>query len=204
MDGRCARAVRVKKRAVTREGGSDAGEGASESSVSSSAGARSSGTELEARKRAFWETFWTTLEENRGKAPFMKRRGTDDGRERRSSGDEDARTEVWTVPKGSDTFWGRCTIGGLMLAVAFAWSAWELTHWPTVRFVAMNPSVFVFNPLGLDAEASVSVVLEIVRRLAKPTLRFIASWCAMRSHWRAMWATFAASFLCPNVLSEVL
>ena len=181
----------------------DAG-GVESSASSSSSGTSSSGTELEARKRAVWETFWTTLDENRGKAPFMKRRGTDDGRERRSSGDEDARAEVWTVPKGSDTFWGRCTIGGLMLAIGFAWSAWYLTHWPTVRFAVMNPSVFVFNPFGVDADASVSVVVEIVRRLAKPTLRFIASWCALRSHWRAMWATFGASFLCPAVLSEVV
>ncbi|ABO97463.1 predicted protein [Ostreococcus lucimarinus CCE9901] len=93
----------------------------------------------------------------------------------------------------STSFWGRCTIGGLVLAVLMTLSASSLTHWPTVAFAFANPTTFAINPSAADAEAKIAVVLEIGRRLAKPCVRYLAAWFALRSRWRLMWATFAAS-----------
>ena len=163
----------------------------------------SSRAALEEKKRAFWETFWETLEEQRGKAPFMKTRrrvetmttattnvqGTTTGTVRRESG---------VIPR-SDTFWGRCTIGGLALAVLMTLSASSLTHWPTARYALCNPLVFIFDPSGPEAEAKFAIVAEIVRRLAKPMVRYFAAWCALRSRWRLMWASFAFSCVLPAV-----
>ena len=185
-DGTAATTERASRAKAPRSGAMDAAEDA---------------TGTAAARRAFWETFWRVLEENRGKAPFARRRAVDDGETRSRARDGKSESvEAWPVPVRSDTFWGRCTIGGLCLAIGFAYSACALTHWPTVRYVAANPLVFAFNPFGVDAEANATLVIEIFRRLVKPGLRFVASWCALRSNWRWMWGTLGASMLFPAVL----
>jgi hypothetical protein len=163
-----------------------------------------------ARRDAFWETFWETLDAQRGKAPFMKARtapGRRGGEAAPASGGETTTTETTETTRGeattdeamvsststSTSFWGRCTIGGLVLAVLMTLSASSLTHWPTVAFAFANPTTFAINPSAADAEAKIAVVLEIGRRLAKPCVRYLAAWFALRSRWRLMWATFAAS-----------
>ena len=156
---------------------------------------------VEEKKRAFWETFWETLEEQRGKAPFMKTRR----RVETTTTTTETTTETETVRREtdgtarSDTFWGRCTIGGLALAVLMTLSASSLTHWPTAKYAACNPLVFFFDPSGPEAEAKFAIVAEIARRLAKPVVRYFAAWCALRSRWRLMWASFAASCVLPVV-----
>jgi len=156
----------------------------------------------DARREAFWETFWETLDAQRGKAPFMKTRTAPGRRARREDaaarGGETTETATETATEetmvaASTTFWGRCTIGGLVLAVLMTLSASSLTHWPTVAFALANPSTFAIDPNAADAEAKIAVVLEIGRRLGKPCVRYLAAWFALRSRWRLMWATFAAS-----------
>jgi hypothetical protein len=162
----------------------------------------SSRAALEEKKRAFWETFWETLEEQRGKAPFMKTRRrvetTTTTTNVQGTTTETVHRESDVIPR-SDTFWGRCTIGGLVLAVLMTLSASSLTHWPTARYVLCNPLVFIFDPSGPEAEAKFAIVAEIARRLVKPMVRYFAAWCALRSRWRLMWASFAASCVLPAV-----
>ena len=78
-------------------------------------------------------------------------------------------------------------------------SASSLTHWPTAKYAACNPLVFFFDPSGPEAETKFAIVAEIARRLAKPVARYFAAWCALRSRWRLMWASFAASCVLPVV-----
>jgi len=173
----------------------------------SDASEESSRVALEEKKRAFWETFWETLEEQRGKAPFMKTRRrvettttatTTTTTNVQGTTTETVRRELDVIPR-SDTFWGRCTIGGLMMGVLMTLSASSLTHWPTARYALCNPLVFIFDPSGPEAEAKFAIVAEIARRLAKPMVRYFAAWCAVRSRWRLMWASFAASCVLPAV-----
>ena len=163
---------------------------------------------LEAKKKEFWRVFWLTLDEQRGKAPFMKRRSAsvaaavdaDVGAEDKNAKTTAMRDDVAAASdRSGDGFWARCTIGGLVLAILMGLSAYSLTHWPTVAYVATHPGVFIFNPTSVDAAARVDVVLEIIRRLAKPAVRFAATWCALRSSWRAMILLFGVSTIIPAV-----
>jgi hypothetical protein len=165
------------------------------------------------KREKFWETFWETLDEQRGKAPFMKTRrvagrrvGAEDAAARGDTtettmnGEEmETSDAVVSSTSSSSSFWGRCTIGGLVLAVLMVLSASSLTHWPTVTFAFANPSTFLIDPNAPDAEAKITVLREIVRRLGKPFVRYLAAWFALRSRWRLMWSAFAASCVIPAV-----
>ena len=185
------------------EASGDASEGTpkrGETSMGDQNASGGDGETLEEKKRAFWETFWETLDAQRGKAPFMKRNAPTAVKATKETTKETTTTmRRFEIPEGSDTFWGRCTIGGLVLAIFMTLSAYSLTHWPTVRFVLTNPLIFLFDPSAPDAGARVEMIKEIVRRLAKPMVRYLAAWCALRSRWRTMWIAFAVSCGVPAV-----
>ena len=196
--------ARGRKWSTTRaEASGDASEGTpkrSETSMGDQNASGGDGETLEEKKRAFWETFWETLDAQRGKAPFMKRNATTAVKATKETTKETtSRMRRFEIPEGSDTFWGRCTIGGLVLAIFMTLSAYSLTHWPTVRFVLTNPLIFLFDPSAPDAGARVEMIKEIARRLAKPMVRYLAAWCALRSRWRTMWIAFAISCGVPAV-----
>ena len=188
--------ARGRKWSTTRvKASGDASEGTpkrDETSMGDGNASGGDGETLEEKKRAFWET----LDAQRGKAPFMKRNATTAVKATKETASTMRRFEI---PEGSDTFWGRCTIGGLVLAIFMTLSAYSLTHWPTVRFVLTNPLIFLFDPSAPDAGARVEMIKEIVRRLAKPMVRYLAAWCALRSRWRTMWIAFAISCGVPAV-----
>lgn len=219
MVPRDARAVAMRARRGGARGGGARALGRGKDDVDARGGLNARGDDdgddarraedIDAKKKEFWRVFWSTLDEQRGKAPFMKRGRVSAGVDgvaspstRTTPTTTEARVEV-AVPELGEGFWERCTIGGLVLAILMGLSAYSLTHWPTVAYAATHPSVFMFNPASADAAAQVDVVLEIIRRLAKPAVRFAATWCALRSRWRAMVVLFGASTLIPAVAFSV-
>ena len=99
------------------------------------------------KKRAFWETFWETLEEQQEQGAVHEggqRRTTTTTETTKETETETVRRETDGTAR-SDTFWGRCTIGGLALAVLMALSAVRSAQL-TARAAACNPLVFFFDP----------------------------------------------------------
>jgi len=150
------------------------------------------------KRKEFWREFWEVYDERTMNGPFVRvhrAKASEKKGKREARGDASASTRA----VGKETFWGTCTIGGLILAVALAMSANALTHWPTCAYVATHPMTLVFNPFANDGAERVEIALEVIRRLGKPFVRFVAAWCAVRSRWRAMVVLFAASMAIPGV-----
>ena len=93
-----------------------------------------------------------------------------------------------------ESFWSRCTLIGLVIGVTF--TVWGLTsmHWPTVLWTARHP-----NALAWSVDLGWSVLLEVTRRLAAPTLRLLTAWFAMRSRWALALVAVVGAFTAPGL-----
>lgn len=93
-----------------------------------------------------------------------------------------------------ESFWSRCTLVGLVIGVTF--TVWGLTsmHWPTVLWTARHP-----NALAWSVDLGWSVLLEVTRRLAAPTLRLLTAWFAMRSRWALALVAVVGAFTAPGL-----
>ena len=67
-------------------------------------------------------------------------------------------------------------------------------HWPTVLWTARHP-----NALAWSVDLGWSVLLEVTRRLAAPTLRLLTAWFAMRSRWALALVAAVGAFAAPGV-----
>ena len=145
-------------------------------------------------RRKFSRDFWEGVGDDRGGVLSLRGRPDPDAR----APTEDAAAspaspaspspDPASVPSSSPTFWQRCTLAGLVIgAWMFAW-ALASTHWPTLGWIARHPGALAWSP-----ELGWSVLAELTRRLAAPALRYLTAWCAVRSHWRVMWASALAS-----------
>ena len=171
---------------------------------------------LREASKKFSEDFWDEVGKSRGGVPMLRRvneqldeerdalmRGdADPSRASSTTGDTpstdpDARdastTTTEAVARQPEGFWTRCTVGGLLIAVVFWW--WGLTgmHWPTVRWVLAHP-----NALLWSGDLGWSVAREVGLRLGASALRCGVAWCAMRSHWRVMFALGVFASACPT------